>query len=489
MTTFPALEECEGEIADREQKLRAIFDEAGADLDMKRVTSVDAAIKGKSDEILAYTRKLGDEIDALRKEREGLLRVREIVDAHENGTAPAGAVEGVGVAGHAGAAKSTSVWPFLKSAGARVVSEPELYRQDGPNSWVKDVFATTVNPTAFDAQERLARHAKAATKVMTSFQPANSLTAGGALTPPIWLIDELATVARAGRPLADAIGSQPLPGGVDQVMVPIASQGGATAVVPTETSTVGSQDWVTAQLNSQISTIAGTVDISQALIDQSPASVDSIIFGDLLADLALRVDDQLINGTGANNQINGLTTLTPGTVVTYTSAGPKFTSATNADSFVYQLAKAINAMWTGRKLAPQVILMHSRRWAWITTALDSQTRPMIVPEPQTGPAAFGRLANVNAQSVVGVLNGVPVLVDQSIPTNKGGGTNQDEVYVLRLDDMRLWETAPVARAFPQPLADKLQVRLQVYGYVAAILNRYASSIVRITGTGLVDPGL
>jgi HK97 family phage major capsid protein len=382
-------------------------------------------------------------------------------------------------------------WPFVqtRARGQAQVTDPEVYPRDGRASWVCDVVTATLNPANYQARERLGRHEAQMVeqRVMTSYQPGNSLTAGGALTPPAWLLAELATVARAGRPLADAIGSQPLPLGVDQLFVPTASQGGLTGVQATETTNIAAQDWVTAQLNSQIATVAGQVDISQALIDQSPAQVDQIILGDLLADLALRVDDQIINGTGASNQVNGLETLTPGTTVTYTSAAPAYTSATTANSFVFQVAKAINGVATLRKRAPQVIVMHPRRWAWITTALDSQNRPMVVPTAEMN--AYGRVNDVAAEAIVGTQSGLPVLVDATIPTNKGAGTNEDRVYVLRLDDLRIWESTPIARAMVAPLSAQLGVRLQVYGYLAAILNRYAGSISRISGTGLVDPGL
>jgi HK97 family phage major capsid protein len=385
------------------------------------------------------------------------------------------------------------VWPFVPARAltrARAhVTDPLIYDPQGRNSWVRDVTTATLNPASSEARERLGRHElqMVEQRVMTSYQPGNSLTAGGALTPPAWLLAELATVARAGRPLADAIGSQPLPMGVDQLFVPTASQGGLTGVQATETTNIAAQDWVTAQLNSQIATVAGQVDISQALIDQSPAQVDQIILGDLLADLALRVDDQIINGTGAANQVNGLVTLTPGTAVAYTTAAPAYTSATTANSFVFQITKAINGVATQRKRAPQVIVMHPRRWAWVTTALDSQNRPMVVPTAEMN--AYGRVNDVAAEAIVGTQSGLPVLLDATIPTNKGVGTNQDQVYVLRLDDLRIWESTPIARAMVAPLSAQLGVRLQVYGYLAAILNRYAGSIARIDGTGLVDPGL
>jgi Phage capsid family len=447
----PLIEQLRAKRTETRKQADAILDRSGHDQ-----VDLSADELAKFNELVAAERDLDQQLEQARDAEIAELRAAAARQLEQQTAEP----------------DTPPVWPFVQTRARAKVTDPEVYPRDGRASWVCDVVTATLNPANWEARERLGRHEAQALeqRVMTSYQPGNSLTAGGALTPPAWLLAELATVARAGRPLADAIGSQPLPMGVDQLFIPTASQGGLTAVQATETTNIAAQDWVTAQLNSQIATVAGQVDISQALIDQSPAQVD-----------------QIINGTGANNQVNGLETLTPGTTVTYTSATPAYTSATAANSFVFQVAKAINGVATLRKRAPQVLVMHPRRWAWITTALDSQNRPMVVPTAEMN--AYGRVNDVAAEAIVGTQSGLPVLLDATIPTNKGAGTNEDRVYVLRLDDLRIWESTPIARAMVAPLSAQLGVRLQVYGYLAAILNRYAGSISRISGTGLVDPGL
>lgn len=82
-TTFPALRECDGKIAERKTKLAAIFSEAGADLDLTKVTSVDANIKGDSAKIRENIRSLNDELADLVTERKELVGVAEIAAAYK----------------------------------------------------------------------------------------------------------------------------------------------------------------------------------------------------------------------------------------------------------------------------------------------------------------------------------------------------------------------------------------------------------------------
>src|SRR6478672_7117278 len=50
------------------------------------------------------------------------------------------------------------------------------------------------------------------------------------------------------------------------------------------------------------------------------------------------------------------------------------------------------------------------------------------------------------------------------PTTKGAGTNQDEVFVIRADQLYLWESPPKLRLLEQTKAEKLEVLAQIWGY-------------------------
>ncbi|MFF3910132.1 hypothetical protein ACFYZJ_30095 [Streptomyces sp. NPDC001848] len=132
-----------------------------------------------------------------------------------------------------------------------------------------------------------------------------------------------------------------------------------------------------------------------------------------------------------------------------------------------------------------MLIMHPRRWAWIVAQIDSQNRPLVVPG-EAGPVnAVGVFSQVMEEGYVGQILGLPVWLDSNIPTNLGGGTNQDRIFVLRASDLRLWESHIRAEAFQQTYANNMSVFVRLYNYAAAIPNRYAASICIISGTGLV----
>lgn len=75
-TAFPKLDEVEGKLKERNEKLRAIFDEAGTEYDMSKVKSLDGDSKSKVDQI----RTLNEEIDSLGAERDDLLLLKSAGD-------------------------------------------------------------------------------------------------------------------------------------------------------------------------------------------------------------------------------------------------------------------------------------------------------------------------------------------------------------------------------------------------------------------------
>jgi HK97 family phage major capsid protein len=75
-TTFPALTEARGKLDDRRKKLKEIFDQAGPELDMAKVTVVDGDTKAKVDAIRALNTEI-DEIAAEVEGYEGVLKAAE----------------------------------------------------------------------------------------------------------------------------------------------------------------------------------------------------------------------------------------------------------------------------------------------------------------------------------------------------------------------------------------------------------------------------
>jgi HK97 family phage major capsid protein len=77
--TFPELTETEGQLNERRKKLHDIFSEAGAEMDLSKVKSLDGDSAAKVDAI----RSLNEEIDDLAKKAEGLRVVAKAAEASE----------------------------------------------------------------------------------------------------------------------------------------------------------------------------------------------------------------------------------------------------------------------------------------------------------------------------------------------------------------------------------------------------------------------
>ncbi len=238
-------------------------------------------------------------------------------------------------------------------------------------------------------------------------------------------------------------------------------------------------DLTDSSLSIPVRTIAGQQDVAIQLLDQSPVNFDEIVFRDLLADYATKTNLQILNGTGAAGQVLGLGAQTGVTAVTLTG--------TDVGALYSAIANATQQIYTARFAAPNVIVMHPRRWAWLVSRLDANTRPLVVPAAQGPGNAMGTFAGVVTQQVVGSIQGLPVVTDPSVPTNLGTGANEDRIFILRTDDVVLYESGIRTRVLQETLSGTLTVRLQVYGYLAFSAGRYANSTARIGGAGLVAP--
>ena len=152
-----------------------------------------------------------------------------------------------------------------------------------------------------------------------------------------------------------------------------------------------------------------------------------------------------------------------------------------------KIADAVQRVHTLRFMAPTVIVMHPRRWAYLLAASDSNGRPLVVPDAGNPQNAVATLSLVGSQQVVGQMHGLPVVTDPSMPTTLGASTTEDVIHVLRASDLLLWESTIRTRVLPEVGSGNLTTRLQVYGYIAFSAARYPKSVVEIGGTGLIAP--
>lgn len=371
----------------------------------------------------------------------------------------------------------------VRRAQARVesVREARAYEKGNGASYFKDLVLSARQMDATgEAAERLRRHA-----VDVSTDPEYRALDrvdgnGGYFTPPVYLMSQFIELARAGRAYANVVTSQVLPSGQSGFKIPKVTAGTSAAIQTADNAAVSETDLDDAEIDVSVKTIAGQQDVAIQLLEQSPIPFDEVIFRDLVADYATKLDLQVISGGNSNGQVKGVRATSGIETVTATSGSD------NVSLIYSKIADAVQRVHTLRFQPPTVIVMHPRRWAYFLAAVDSQKRPLVVP---SGPGvnALATHSAVAAEQIVGQMHGLPVVTDPNMPTLLGTGTNEDVIHVLRASDLLLWESPLKSRVLPDVGSGTLTVRLQVYGYIGFTAERYPKSVVEIGGSALAAP--
>lgn len=333
--------------------------------------------------------------------------------------------------------------------------------------------------------------------------------AGGYFVPPLWLIDEFVPFLRAGREFANLFRSFPLPPGTDSINIPRIVLGTATGPQPGDGAPVPGRDIQDNFVNARIATIAGQQDAAIQLLDQSPIGFDEIIFGDLNADYNMQLDGQLMLGSGFP-QLNGLYPAGAGANVASTgatsgtygysvqNAATVFSSGTPGTATLYTaVAQLVSLISRTRFMPPTHIVVNPAVWYALSSATDSQGRPLVVPSQQGN--NFNQLAGDSdgpvSQGPVGHMLGIPIILDPNVPltfANSGaqpymgtisngnvapfaGSGTFTPVIAAVFPDLFLWEGEMRSRTLSEVLSGTLQVRFQLYTYVADMVNRYQNS--------------
>lgn len=399
-----------------------------------------------------------------------------------------------------------------RASGVKVTGEPLTYQRGNGQSYFLDLARAQFRNDAA-AAERLQRHAQELDVEMparearreqrareelatldreerlrnteSSFEkrvnPNRTDGQGGYFVPPLWLIDEYIDLPRFGRAFANTVRNMTLPAGTDSINVPKVATGTAVGVQTADAAAVTSQDMTDTFVTAPVRTLAGQQDVAIQLLDQSPASFDEIVFADLIADYNMQLDKQCLNGSGTSGQLLGVLNVSGINAVTYTDASPTL-------PLMYpSLMKALSQVAKLRKMMPSAVFLTPSRWFWAAAQLDSQNRPLILPETN---APFNPLAlqtGGDVEGPVGRLLNFPLIADGNIPANLGAGTNEERIIATRTSDLYLWEGSMRTRVLQEVLSGTLQVRFQVFNYAAFMPNRRPEAISVVSGTGVIAP--
>jgi len=363
-------------------------------------------------------------------------------------------------------------------AGDSHVKREEMTYTERSSAKGVSFFADLIKSTMGDgaARERLERHTREV--AIERRDLTTVVTDGGNFVPPNYLGELYAQSPRSGRPFINAVGARPLMATGMTITIPRVTTGVTVAAQATENTAIDETELVEALLTVNVRTYAGQQDMSRQLFDRAEPGMDQIVFEGLRADYDQKVDAALLNGAGTLGTHLGIRAVASVNTVTYTDATP------TAAEHIGPIYNAASQVWSNRMQAPDLIVMHPRRSAFIAGNLGTS-----FPVIQLG--NLNQAAGTQDSAVTNMLAGLRVVNDPNVRTTDGASTNQDEIYVLRSEDLIFWEgplqAEVMTQTAPPTTTDTLTVRLRLFAYSAFASGRYPSAISIISGTGLTVP--
>ena len=334
--------------------------------------------------------------------------------------------------------------------------DPGHYRsaaEGGRNSFFHDLAYSRPEFDGLDpdARTRLAEHTRAL----------STGVAGAGLVPPKWLTDEYAPLARQERRLANSVRHVDL--GDDPRPMTLPHQTAGTDAAIAEQSTENTHPAETDGFATSTVTVtpkptSGIQVVSRQMIDMTTPAADELIYGDMIA-----VYDEKIEAAvyAAMLTAAGAATVTFATEAAF-STGEDALDAVIDTEF---------AVWSARKLPPDLAIMRIGRWGKFRKLRDTTGRSLIPPE-------FARQQMVNVDGV-GTVAARGQVEDLAVVPTAGAGTTAypESVLVARARDTVLFEGA-VQRFRFEEVAGPESVKLGIWAYTAVTV-RYASSVERI----------
>ena len=363
----------------------------------------------------------------------------------------------------------------------RVKSEARTYNpgndKHGKN-FLRDVALRHLND--WEAAQRLAQHMQEERIERGALIEDRAAGTGAfaGLVVPQYLTDLVAPAAAAARPFADICNKHELPPSGMSVNISRITTATSAAAQSSENSAVSETNIDDTLLTENVFTVAGQQTLSRQAIDRGTGT-EEVTLNDLIRRYHTALNAKLINDAST-----GLTNVAQ--AVTYTDASP---TAAELYPKVLQAQSQLEAVMLDQGVGDLYAVMHSRRWAWMQSQVGTSW-PFIGQPGYPVQAGGANFATGYAQGVRGVLpNGIKVIVDNNIATNLGGGTNEDEIYVVNAAELHLWEdpNAPLYIRTEATAAASLGVLMVVYGYAAYSFRRYTNGHQKISGTGLVTP--
>lgn len=275
---------------------------------------------------------------------------------------------------------------------------------------------------------------------------------GSAMSPqnmPAAVADEFALASRDRGVLTSVLRTLPMPELGMTVPIPVLTSGASAGVQNPQNTALSETDPVFDLEQGEIATVGGTLKGSQQFLDLGVNS-DLHIARELGAAHGEAVDRQLLDGTGSNGETLGIAAVSGIT----SNAVP----VTTLDGIWKGVGKTYGEVAEALGVAPDLMLVHPRRDIAMKWGAMTADRPAQMP-------ADLRVVQVPAISTV-----------------KGASTNEDEILLVRRDEIPVWLGPVTTRfVFDGAITGTLQWRLVTYQYVASGAIRKPHAIGQVTG--------
>ena len=186
---------------------------------------------------------------------------------------------------------------------------------------------------------------------------------------------------------------------------------GTTAYWVAETGTISTSEMGFGRITLTAKKVASLVEASTEVLEDANVSIANMIVDQMARDLALKVDDEVLNGTGGT--FAGLR-FTGSFTNSYSSGAG--TSSGNIN--LTAISKAVDTILTDNHSFPNVALFHTRTIGSLRVLTDGSARPIFNQETWGSPLL--------REGIVGNVWGVPVKPANQLPINLSVGTGAGE---------------------------------------------------------------
>lgn len=363
------------------------------------------------------------------------------------------------------------------------------YDPDSGNSWFRDMALVAARDQrkrdAFDNPALRGRDPGEPNRVAGPLEPLDldmvqarlaataeqarfDLSAAGAtaLIPTAQLPAELAAefevAARNRGVLANALGTKPIPDATGMTIAIARLSGGASvAVQAAEGDANSSTDPTLTLADSALCYASGELNVPRQLIDRAgqgtAGTIDKVLAAELGSASAERLDSQILSGTNTSGQARGLLNVSGISTTTYTSGSPSVAGCASKIGAAFATVAAADGQ------APDTLLLHPRRLAWLLSQTASGD------DPRRTLDLFERVIPVSC-----------------LPATRGTGTNEDVAVVLRSSAVEVFTDARLSAHPGGANSGTLSVK-----YVATlrvgVVTKAPAAVGIVGGTGFANP--